>query len=213
MRKRRSKASGPQTSRAKLEEKLDDLVALIRSQSSQKSADADTALHAEGPPKQSASAHPWLSPFATRKLRMPLANSTGEVSQASHGDIVLGNQFLDPNTLTPAASNDSLSDNTAALHGPPDGVSPDSADEALHIFRTTYLKFHPYIHIPEETSAQQLQDQRPFLWLVISAICSRSAETTNMLSLQIRETLAREVIVNCERSIDLLLGLLTYLGW
>lgn len=63
------------------------------------------------------------------------------------------------------------------------------------------------------SSAAQLQRDRPYLWLNISAICCRSPVKQAALSRQIREELAHKILVSCERNIDMLLGSLCLLGW
>jgi hypothetical protein len=92
-------------------------------------------------------------------------------------------------------------------------LSPTKAELFLERFRTLHLKFSPFFYIPPEMTALQLQTERPFLWLNIRAVCTRSAAEQSTLGVRIRETLAKQVVVESERSIDLLLGLLCYLSW
>ncbi|KAI1863722.1 uncharacterized protein JN550_009422 [Neoarthrinium moseri] len=94
-----------------------------------------------------------------------------------------------------------------------DEISHVKAEEILRLFRTLHLKFYPLIYLPDTTSARELQHERPFLWLVIRAVCAQSAVEQDALGDQVREILAKQLIVDCERSIDMLLGMLTYMGW
>ncbi len=75
------------------------------------------------------------------------------------------------------------------------------------------LKFLPYIYIPSNTTTAQLLAQRPFLMLCMCAISTRHVARQLQLFEIMRETLAQKLIVKPEPSIDLLLGLLTFLGW
>lgn len=83
----------------------------------------------------------------------------------------------------------------------------------LHDFSSRYLQFFPFIYIPPSTNAEDFQRERPFLWLNIQAICTQTFNEQNKISLKIREILAKRVLVDGERSIDLLLGLLAHLSW
>lgn len=62
-------------------------------------------------------------------------------------------------------------------------------------------------------TAAQLQHDRPYLWLNITAICCRSPIKQAALSQQSRGELANRILVTCERNIDMLLGVLCLLGW
>ena len=75
------------------------------------------------------------------------------------------------------------------------------------------FKFFPFVYIPPNTTASELSAQRPFLVLCMAAISSRQAERQGELFAMMRETIAQKVVVTVEPSIDLLLGLLTFLGW
>lgn len=93
------------------------------------------------------------------------------------------------------------------------GISSLEAEECLNHFRTFKLQYFPFVHIPFEKRAAQLQKERPFLWLCIMAISSKSTARQYELGLKIREKVAQEMIVQADHSIDLLLGLLTFIGW
>jgi hypothetical protein len=59
----------------------------------------------------------------------------------------------------------------------------------------------------------QLQRERPLLWLCIWANGCKSMAQQRIIEAKIRETLAQRVLVDLERSLDLLLGLIAYLCW
>lgn len=91
--------------------------------------------------------------------------------------------------------------------------SPAEAEEYLINFQTHKLKYFPCIHISSTTTAQQLRLERPFLWLCIMRLGSKSTSQQQLLGNTIRQTIAQEMAVRSEKNIDLLLGLLTFIGW
>lgn len=91
--------------------------------------------------------------------------------------------------------------------------SPVVAEEYLATFHTYKSKYFPFVYIPPTTTAPQLRQERPFLWLCIMTIASRSTSQQQVLGNKVRDTLAQEMLLKSEQSIDLLLGLLAYIGW
>ena len=91
--------------------------------------------------------------------------------------------------------------------------SPVVAEECLASFHAYKSKYFPFVYIPPTTTALQLRQERPFLWLCIMTIASRSTSQQQVLGNKIRDTLAQEMLLKSEQSIDLLLGLLAYIGW
>jgi hypothetical protein len=75
------------------------------------------------------------------------------------------------------------------------------------------VPFFPVAIIRPETTVEQMQTERPFLWLVIRAICSKSRARQNALGLRIRRELAQAMLLDCARSLDLLFGVMVYLAW
>ncbi|CAK7206681.1 hypothetical protein SEUCBS139899_009485 [Sporothrix eucalyptigena] len=93
------------------------------------------------------------------------------------------------------------------------GLTALEAEESLQRFCTRKLKYFPFVHIPPMLSAARLQQTRPLLWLSIMACSARSAELQTRLSLRLRQQIAEQAIVHHQRSIDLLLGVVGFLGW
>ena len=92
-------------------------------------------------------------------------------------------------------------------------LTPGEAEEYLVTFQTYRSKYLPFISIPSTTTAKQLQQERPFLWLCLMAAGSKSTSQKQVLGGEIRQTVGQEIVVRSERSIDLLLGLLTFISW
>lgn len=80
-------------------------------------------------------------------------------------------------------------------------------------FQATQIRYFPFIYIPPTISAADLRSDRPFLWLCLVAVTTKSPAKQSALGAKIRRIVADKLIVQCERSLDLLLGLLAYMGW
>jgi hypothetical protein len=94
-----------------------------------------------------------------------------------------------------------------------DDLSPAEAEEALRNFQDKYLPWFPFVYIRPGTTAQDLQRDRPFLWLNIRTACEKSTAKMHALGDKIREVLARKAFVDLERNLDLLMGIIAYLAW
>ncbi|EXJ81083.1 hypothetical protein A1O3_07371 [Capronia epimyces CBS 606.96] len=95
--------------------------------------------------------------------------------------------------------------------------SPEEAEECLAIFRTQMLRYLAFLHLPPDMSAQQLHAQRPFLFLCITTVTTKSTEKRQAFGHEVRQTIARRMLIedgqNIDIDIDLLLGLLVFLAW
>jgi hypothetical protein len=190
---------------ARLEEKLDGLVSLIKAgaQSSQVTT----------------------SPYATVAIddftltgntRINANTSTQSQSEralipSSSNDYIHNVPVLTPATDYSRGSSYSLP--PSSFRDPGGEPSPVDAEEYLINFRTCKLKYFPFIYIPSTTRAQQLRQERPFLWLCIMAVGSKSKSQQQILGSKIRQKIAHELVVQSERNVDLLLGILAFIGW
>ncbi|EPE02415.1 zn 2cys6 transcription factor [Ophiostoma piceae UAMH 11346] len=94
------------------------------------------------------------------------------------------------------------------------GLSTREAEDALNRFRLRKVKYFPFVHIPEaRISAYRLRQTRPMLWLSIMACSAHSADLQDRLCLRMRQVIAQQAIVQHQRSLDLLLGIVGFLGW
>jgi len=75
------------------------------------------------------------------------------------------------------------------------------------------FQFFPFVYITPNTTASELRAYRPFLVLCMAAISNKQAERQRELFGMMRATIAQKLVITVEPSIDLLLGLLTFLGW
>lgn len=88
-------------------------------------------------------------------------------------------------------------------------------EDMLHAFRTEKLQFLPFMNIPPSNikSAQQLKQESPFLWRCITAIQTKDRARQTELIIQLRRVAGERLLVDCQKDIDLLQGLLVYLAW
>ena len=95
------------------------------------------------------------------------------------------------------------------------GLEPsvEEAEDCLQTFRTRMIQYSPFLVFPASTTAQQLRSDRPFLWLCIMGISSKSSTQQEAIDNEIRLIVAREMLMEAKSNLDLLLGLLTYIAW
>lgn len=141
------------------------------------------------------------------------SNSQGAVSGTGSNQNLSDFNRTIPN-LTPSSISTGASPSSvlSSYHEGP-SITPQEAVACLDTFRTQHLQFFPMVYLPDTLTPQQLHHDRPFLWSVIRAICSKSIEQQAILATQIRETLARQLIIEGERSVDYLSGLSAFLAW
>jgi len=92
-------------------------------------------------------------------------------------------------------------------------LTETEADEGFATFAAHMFKFFPYVYVSPNTTSSELRTKRPFLLLCMAAISSKHADRQRELFGMMRETIAQKLVITIEPCIDLLLGLLTFLGW
>ncbi|KAH9234814.1 hypothetical protein K456DRAFT_1738453 [Colletotrichum gloeosporioides 23] len=94
-----------------------------------------------------------------------------------------------------------------------DEPSPAEAEESLKKFWEETILFFPFHYIPPHVSSQQLKETYPFLWLNIMSVTSRSNKRRLALGDKVREIIFQKIVIEREKNLDLLLGLIATLGW
>ena len=169
-----------------------------------------------------------------RKLKAPkpVAPKTSRLEQKLDGLIsMLQSDKTAPSHATIAASEisgsilsshylDHVPLNTSHLS--PAVSSPDSGlvlstdqDEQgqLDSFRAGHLSWLPFVHSPISVSAAHIQRESPFLWHCIATTQCKNSTHQTALGANIKELIARKLLVDCDKSLDLLQGLLVWLAW
>jgi hypothetical protein len=83
----------------------------------------------------------------------------------------------------------------------------------LSIFRDEMSQYFPFVVVPPGILAKDLRRTRPSWYTAIMAVATRSSKQQVLLGNMVMQQLAERIVVNIERSIDLLLAILTYAGW
>lgn len=185
--KRQSTRQSARSKAARLEEKLEDLVELLRA----------------------GVQPPAVNPI-TNALSTP--NSSFDVLR----DNATQHTVLPPipTTLTPDTNVSEPTSRSPAAFSTPGEPTSLQAEECLATFRSQLLPYFPCIHISPDMTAQRLRERRPFTWLCIMSVTSKSASQRRALNDRIKATVAQEMVHNsASTDIDILLGLLIYLGW
>ncbi|KAK8062662.1 hypothetical protein PG997_014759 [Apiospora hydei] len=139
---------------------------------------------------------------------------TGQITSSVPGGATVG--FITPlavpgttitTTTTPPSPPPPRADLLSAFDFPPD------VEDCLHSFCHHMLKYFPFMCPP--TDLAWVKRERPFLLLCICAASSRSAPTRLDLGNRIKQIVADKLILGSHGtvSIDILLGLLTFLAW
>lgn len=202
---RRRNPKKPTTSKsARLEEKLDGLVSLLKA-----GAQSDaTVTDSQAIAATYDSAH--HSSVRTNDKSSP--NSQSNISSTTSA---LDDQLPNPPVLATGSieCQGTLNISSPSLLSDTADPSPLEAEQCLTIFRNHKTEYFPFVHIPPTTTANQLRRERPFLWLCVMMVASRSISQQLVLGNKVRDKLAQEMVIKSEQNVDLLLGLLAYIGW
>ena len=204
------------TNTERLEEKLDGLFKLLQSSTSSPSiADGDSP----------ASTAPNTNQRSPASLQSNVANSKDYEDFGPHGDRLNYNRAsvdglrLNSPTIAPDAAYVNSGTRSSIYYSPGStlisGLEPSSeeAEECLGKFRSHMATYFPFIIVPKSTTAHDLHRERPFLWLCIMSVASKSTLQQKALGKEIKITMGREILVEGKNNIDLLLGILVFVAW
>lgn len=93
-------------------------------------------------------------------------------------------------------------------------LSESDADKLVEIYRVDLAKFSPYVTVPAGRTARDLHQETPFLlYSIIWAASYSDISRQRVLEKNIMEHLSKHLLLNGERNLDLLQGLLVYITW
>ena len=92
-------------------------------------------------------------------------------------------------------------------------ITTYEAEDNLRVFRNLKSNYFPFLYIAPTTTAQQLRQERPFLWLCIMSTSCRSVKQQCELVHRIKASVGPRLLLHSERNMDLLLGLLVFTTW
>jgi hypothetical protein len=118
----------------------------------------------------------------------------------------------------PAGSSTPAIASLTCLKDRPGPYTSESSEHQLQerdlvTFRERYLQFFPLLELPREMTAVQLQQDKPMLCLAIQVLSAKGHAEQVLLSKDLRETLARKIAAEGERSMDLLQSVLVCVAW
>ncbi|KAK0707662.1 hypothetical protein B0H67DRAFT_685933 [Lasiosphaeris hirsuta] len=87
------------------------------------------------------------------------------------------------------------------------------AEENLETFRDRMLIYMPFIKLPRTMTAETLRTLYPFLWFNIMLVTCKKINHQMVMSDSAKRFIAQKMVVDHEKSIDLLFGILTLLTW
>jgi hypothetical protein len=91
--------------------------------------------------------------------------------------------------------------------------NPVEAEEALATFKEDMLYYLPLVHIPDGMTAKELRERSPFLWFNIMVVTARPLQRLGQLGAASKKFMSEKIVLEHEKSFDLLQGLLIFLGW
>lgn len=87
------------------------------------------------------------------------------------------------------------------------------AVEDLNTFRKYMLIFLPVVHLPATMTSEMLKEAYPSLWFSIMTVTCKNVDRRLAMNEAARKFLAQKMVVDHEKSLDLLLGLIVIMGW
>lgn len=121
--------------------------------------------------------------------------------------------FLQENDPAGGYPNQKVDATPASFPTYTDFAEETELEEALETYRTKMTPFFPIAVINMNVTARGLIEEKPFLSLVLRAVCSKSSARQAELGVEVRRVLGREMLLEGSKTMDLLLGLLVFSAW
>ncbi|SPQ26729.1 2996b653-1133-4681-aa8e-47aec6c8f710 [Thermothielavioides terrestris] len=205
---------------SQLEAKLEDLVSLLRRQAA---PSADKALSPSDAAGSLPASTPTLSTHSTASQTADSSPPSGDLTvlPPQQVDCVPGSapvargsllaSVFDPQDTAPLAPQTEpswCSSPSFALE-----PSPVEAAENLTTFRKYMLTFFPFVHIPATMTSEKLKETYPFLWYNIMTVTCKNVDRRLAMGETLKKVLGQKMLMDQEKSLDLLLGLIVMLTW
>jgi hypothetical protein len=187
-----------------LEAKVDSLVELLKR--NQAIPDEGLTGHDVGARAQCRACEPGVVTSPLFSLTMQASSelqSDGEPSSTSHA--------LGTSVASSAASSTTTPPAASASELPPE--TEEELQDILDTYREKMFQFFPVVSLGTEVTVEYMVTQRPFVWLVLRTICSKKLVRQLALATVTKQTVAQKLVVEGERSFDMLVGLVLYCNW
>ena len=211
---------------AQLEEKLEDLVSLLRNHGTASKPAAATTTASVAATHERSPLDLWMS-----NTPDPSHGSPSETAAA--GDSV-GRNHPNPaarprsplGPQTPAAIFNSafrpgLFNHQSTVAVPISSMiqypwmpaTQRQAEEQLALFRDRYLLCFPCIYLPPAMTSEQLREEKPFSWFTIMMMSCQTSSVQFGMGALWQKIVSQKIIIEHEKSIDLLQGMVIFLAW
>jgi hypothetical protein len=96
----------------------------------------------------------------------------------------------------------------------PDIDAGEEANHLIEIFKTQMAPQFPFVVIPPHMGAQQLRTYNPFLYHTIAVVAScKNVARQVVLRKDYMRDLCEKVLIESQKSLDILQGLLVFVAW
>jgi hypothetical protein len=205
---------------AQLEAKLEDLVTLLRHQAAPTDkvpplgdtagnvGTGTPALSSRSTMSESEESTPHSASHAVLPPQQPDYGSEKDLQSLPPRGPLLGVGFQPP-APGPLATPKEPPSMPSCIYQP----NPFEAVEDLRTFRKYMLIFLPLVHLPATMTSEALKESYPFLWFSIMTVTCKHVDRRLAMNEAATKFLAQKMVVDHEKSLDLLLGLIVIMGW
>jgi hypothetical protein len=183
-----------------LEKKLDGIVQLLQRSHGQSVT-----------PNQSVDSHPSKTP--NHEINHVDETSTRNPTAANGSSYGSAYSFAGSSSINRSPYSTPASLTNSANHAEYPLETDEELQECLDTYRSKMTHYFPVVVLSSSITVLEMQETRPFLWLVIRAISSTSPLRQRHLGQELKRALGQEMLVEGTKSLDLLLGILVFCGW
>lgn len=205
---------------AQLEEKLEDLVSLLRNQSTAGKPPAagqavSIAMH------ESSRLDQWASTPAPSHTETAPTGSSDDRSDSNPAAGASTGGPQTPAAIFGAAFSPGLFNHqttvpvpiSSMIQSPWMPTIPREAEERLTLFRDRYLRCFPCIYIPPDMTSEQLREEKPFTWYTIMMMSCQTSSLQYGMGSVWQRVISQKIVIEHEKNIDLLQGMVIFLAW
>ncbi|KAF5864628.1 hypothetical protein ETB97_007186 [Aspergillus alliaceus] len=92
-------------------------------------------------------------------------------------------------------------------------IPSDTSVQVLNRFRQENLKYLPFIYIPPHITPEELYEDKPFFWECVVAVLTPNLKEREALFMKVHDTIHQKLLVEATPSLDILLGVMTFMSW
>jgi hypothetical protein len=204
LRRRRSPSSFTQ-----IEQHLDEVVSLLRSQTTQPAATGRSNLPTRAERSENDTPSSAATLVVDRYDRPKSPTRPPHLSMDANSSHLHMMRAMDSSALSGWKLPSSPIYDDVMKHD----ISESVAQERLRMFHEHFLPMFPFAHIPISTHPWDLRQQKPFLWLVIMCLTATATQDQFQMETTIWEIIGRRVVAEHHASLDLVLGLISFSAW